>query len=110
MNNYAIIIELDYKGSYSRYAYTQDEWGDVYRKSIPTPTTTGDSYTLRPLVHLWSKLVEINGKEWTNFFTNMGYGLPDSDIADNNFAHVDFDECLSLKDAVLATVTNYHSY
>lgn len=106
MNNLAIIIELDYKGYYGRYAYTQDEWDDICRDLVPAPTTVGDSCTLRPLVHLWYKLVEIGGKEWTNFFTDMSYQLPDSDIANGNFAYIDFDECLSLKDTILATIAN----
>lgn len=103
----AVIIELDYKGSYSRFALTQDEFDQLYRKERPdidAPTTGGDSYTCRPLVHIWYCLTEIGGNEWNSFFTDMLWGLPQGDIETDNRAEIDLDECLSLKETISAFV------
>lgn len=99
----AVIIEQDYKGNYSRYALTLEEFETEYRKpdpDIPVPTEEGDSYTCRLFVHIWFKLVEIGSDEWNKFFTNMLLGLPESDIENDNKAYVAPWECFSLRPLV----------
>lgn len=96
----AVIVEHDYKGSYSRFALTLDEFRKEYIgrcSEIPEPTTSGESYTIRPLVHIWYKLCDINSEEFNTFFTNMAWGLCQSDIECNNLAVIDLDGCLSLR-------------
>lgn len=107
MPEYAVIIEEDYKGMYSRYALTTEEFEREYRHlddDIPEPTVIGDSYTLRPLVHIWYRLVETNSDVWKQFFTNMFWELPESDVENDNPAYVALDNCLSLRNIVERTI------
>ena len=92
----AVIIEQDYKGCYERFALTPAEFKSEYL-NMPPPCEKGDSQTLKPMVHIWFKLVEIHSVEWNVFFTDMTYGLPESDIDANNHAYINIDACLSLK-------------
>lgn len=103
MPEYAVIIEKDYKGTYSRYALTAEEFEHKYQNfdnNIPAPTIKGIGYTTRPLVHMWYQLVKTDSELWTQFFTNMFWGLPESDIENNNPAYVALDECILLRPAV----------
>ncbi len=97
----AILIELDYKGEYSRYALTPDEFkkefADRLADDMPMPTIQGDSFTLRPLVHMWSKETTVKSEEWNNFFTDMSWGLSESDIEKDNLASIDYDSMKLLK-------------
>lgn len=106
-----VIVELDYKGSYNRYALTLqefiDEFDELIQKDMPRPTEQGDSYTLRPLVHMWYKLVEIGNSYWKKFFTDMAFELPESDIEKGNLAHLDFENLKSLKDEVIDTALRH---
>lgn len=102
----AVIIEVDDKGYYSRYALTVDEFKQEYQNKdpdIPDPTETGDSYTLCPLVHMWYKIADVGTEEWNTFFTDMLWGLTEIDVETKNEAYIDLDSCLSLK----ATVKQY---
>jgi len=105
----AVIIELDYKASYSRFALTSDEFKAKYLAENPDmnpPTETGDSYTLKHLVHLWYKLVDIDGRDWNTFFTDMSWGLPETDIEANNLAYIDYNACRSLRDKLIIKLFN----
>lgn len=96
----AIIIEIDDKGYYSRYALTIDEFKQEFQNKdpdIPDPTENGDSYTLCPLVHMWYKIVEVGDNDWNTFFTDMLWGLPETDIETNNEAYIELSSCLSLR-------------
>lgn len=108
----AVVIEEDYKGNYSRYALTLDEFRTNFQildPDIPDPTEQGDSYTLRPLVHIWYKIVEIGGEYWNKFFSDMYFGLPESDIENENLAYIATHECISLRPLVEKYVTQKRS-
>lgn len=98
----AILIERDYKGEYERYALTPEEFNKEFAtclvEDMPPPKANGDSYTLRPLVHMWYKPCEVGSEEWTRFFTDMSWGLPDSDIESGNLAYIREEFMQSLKD------------
>lgn len=103
----AVIIEIDYKGYYSRFALTLDEFEKYYRTKdpdIPPPDINGQSHTCRPLVHMYYKIAAIDSHEWNRFFTDMKYGLPESDITNGNLASVDLDECFSLKNKIKSLI------
>lgn len=103
----AILIEMDYKGCYKRYALTQVEFKARYPNVIEhfgSPTANGYSDTLKPFVHIWCKQETINSSFWHAFFTDMKWGLPLSDIENNNLAYVDIDECDALKSIVQKTI------
>lgn len=95
-----VIVECDYKGSYYRYALTQDEFRKEYtdvRSDMPEPDEDAQSFTTRPMVHIWYKLCGIRSDEFSTFFTDMTWGLCQSDIDNNNLAVVNLDECKSLR-------------
>lgn len=99
----AVIIECDYKGSYYRYALTQKEFREEYtdiRSDIPEPDEDAQSFTTRPMVHIWYKLCGIYSDEFTTFFTDMTWGLCQSDIDNGNLAVVNLEECKSLRTRV----------
>lgn len=86
-----VLIEIDYKGCYERFALTPEEFKRLYkdvRPDIPCETEDGNTYTFRPLVHMWYMLTDIGSAEWCNFFTDMSWGLPQSDIDDDNLSFV----------------------
>ena len=100
----AIIIEIDYKGSYERFALTSDEFSEVFKNYIlegmSKPAREGSTFTLRPLVHAWYMLTEVGSLTWNEFFTEMACGLPESDVRSGNIARVSLDDTLSLKEDV----------
>lgn len=105
----AVIIEEDYKGNYHRYALTLEEFQSEIKQyideDIPAPSTDGESITVKPLVHIWYKLVEVGSDDWNVFFTDMKWGF-ESDIEDDNgdIADVRLEECLSLAESVKSTM------
>ena len=96
----AIIIEMNDKGYYKRYALTPEEFEAEFENRLdddmPEASEEAESYTLRVGVHMWYKLTTIRSKEWDRFFTDMEYGLPDCDIEDGNLATIDMDSFGSL--------------
>ena len=100
----AVIIEIDYKGSYERFALTPDEFSEVFKKYIlkgmSVPAHEGSTFTLRPLVHAWYMLTEVGSVNWNEFFTEMACGLPESDAHSGNYAYISLDDTLSLKEDV----------
>ena len=89
-----VIIERDYKGEFERFALTGVEfflkYGNEYA-DMPEPNDTYQSYTLKPMVHVCYRLTTINSAEWNRFFTDMQYGLSESDIANRVKAHIRLD-------------------
>lgn len=96
----AILIERDYKGSYERLALTCEEFQKVFSAypDMPSPNTTGNSFTLTPLVHIWYRTATVGDAAWTQFFTDMADGLPQSDIARGNLAYIREDLMQSLRE------------
>lgn len=103
-----VIVQLDYKGSYNRYALTleefKNEFEELLEEDMPYPSDRGEAYTLRPMVHVWYRLSEVESRYFEIFFTDMSYGLPASDAEDENLAYIDFDAMTSLKKSVANTV------
>lgn len=100
----AVIVEEDYKGYYKRYALTVEEFRERFPETVATfgdPDKDAFSDTIKPLVHIWCMLVEIDSDMWETFFTDMLYGLPEGDIKSGNEAYIDIDECGSLKRYVM---------
>ena len=89
-NKTAVLVELDYKAEYIRYALTPETFADEFPDS-PAPTTAGDTDTLRPLVHVWYMLTSVGSSAWNTFFTDMYDGLPEGDIINENPAWVSYD-------------------
>lgn len=107
----AILVELDYKASYIRYALTFQEFFDRFKsrllEDMPCPEIASNAYTIRPLVHVWYKITTIGSPEWDEFFTDMSSGLPDSDINDGNLAYIEYDYMDKLVTDVNNTVEKY---
>ena len=102
LNSDCILVETDAKGYYCRFALTLNEFNERYRRSrpdIPDAVEVGDTYTLRPMVHMWYMLTGVGSTEWCNFFTDMTWGLPQSDIDAGNIACVSEEEFGELLDA-----------
>ena len=96
----AILIEMDYKGSYGRYALTPEEFRAEFAEELSggmAEPGEEESFTLSPMVHMWYKEAEIGGELWENFFTDMEEGLPESDIENGNLAYISMDDMKSLK-------------
>ena len=100
----AVLIEQDYKGYYGRYALTIEEFNKKFEfylnEGMEEPCEDGDTYTLSFCVHIWYRLADIHGEAWETFFTDLEWGLPDSDIEDGNLATIDDYRCESLKPLV----------
>lgn len=99
-NRTVVLVEEDYKGEYARFALDPHEFYRCY-PFAPEATREGDTYTLRPMVHIWYRSVAIGDPAWKQFFTDMASGLPDSDIANRNLAYIDWN---ALDDVLLAAV------
>lgn len=87
----AILVELDYKGTYQRYALTPEEFQTEFPEVAQSPVwplTESASDTLRPMVHIWFSPVIVGNDEWDEFFTDMTVGLPVSDIESGNYAEI----------------------
>lgn len=91
----AILIERDYKGSFERYALTLHEFetkfADELLEGMPAPFPEAQSWTLSPLVHMWYIEAETESPFWETFFTDMAWGLSDTDIININYAEVRID-------------------
>lgn len=99
----AILIERDYKGEYERFALTEEEFQKEFVEQRPDIDfsnwdKTGDTFTLRSLVHIWIQETIVDSDSWNTFFTDMEEGLPESDIENGNLAYVREDLMPSLKE------------
>ena len=95
----AILVELDYKGSYSRFALTPEEFAKEYPETYQEfgPIDKANSETLRPMVHIWFAPCKVMDQKWQMFFTDMASGLPECDVRSGNLANVDEDKFGALK-------------
>lgn len=93
-----IIVERNYKGEFERFALTPSEFYNKYGSlpNIPDPNGNGDSYTIKPMVHIWYKLTFIGSDEWNKFFGDMTYGLSESSIEAGEKAYIRSDLMESL--------------
>lgn len=101
----AIIIEEDYKGSYKRFALTKEEFlnaygRDIFENNMQPPSESGQSHTLKPMVHIWYKTVDVGDSDWMAFFTDMTWGLSETDEENNEQAYIDYDACQSLRECI----------
>lgn len=120
----AILVEMDYKANYGRFALTPEEFEkefpDTYKNfghfDGVVNTLKGDelssfeycdSDTLRPMVHIWFCPTNIGSAVWENFFTDMAWGLPESDIEAGNLAYIDKNQMQSLS-KYLEDISVYH--
>ena len=95
----AILVERDYKGQYERFALTpkefQEEYPDTYKNFGPIVMAHTD--TIAPLVHIWFEPTVVGSPEWNRHFTDMEWGLSQSDIESGNLAYVREDFMKSLR-------------
>lgn len=94
----AILVEMDYKGCYERFALTPDEFKEEFPETFEHfgPIEESNSDTIRPLVHIWFEPCMVGDGSWENFFTDMEEGLPESDIESGNLAYIDKNQMQSL--------------
>lgn len=87
-----VIVERDYKGFYERYALTLDEFQKEFAadlsEGMPAPGFQGSSYTLQSLVHMWYQTTMLGSDLWASFFSDMSFGLSESDIKFGNLAYI----------------------
>ena len=71
----AILVELDYKGSYQRFALTPEEFKERYpgTYAIFGPITECNSDTLKPMVHIYFSPCVVNDDKWTAFFSDSKF-------------------------------------
>ena len=95
----AILVEMDYKGYYERFALTPEEFEKEFPKTYAHfgPIEEGNSDTLRPMVHIWFEPCVVGDGAWKRHFTDMEEGLPESDIESGNLAYIDYNQMQSLK-------------
>ena len=96
----AVLVEMDYKGSFGRYALTQEEFqkefGERLTEDMPAPDMEGQTFTFRPMVHAWYQMAEIGSEQWNTFFTDMEWGMSEGDIESGNLAYIDENSMKSL--------------
>lgn len=95
-----ILVELDNKGYYERFALTPEEFQKEFPKAYENfaPIEESNSITIRPLVHIWFEPCKVGDEKWNTFFTDMKEGLPESDIDSGNLAYIREDLFKSLKE------------
>lgn len=103
-NKAAILVELDYKGYYERFALTEAEFKKFYPNIYKNFGCDEGTDTLRPFVHIWFKKTHTESEDWINFFTDMSWGLPESDIKHRNLAYVDPENAIAFRNMLLQYV------
>ncbi len=93
MEHNVFLVELNYKGDLIRYALTEDDFKKEYPQVDIEKIRNGDSETIKPLVHIWVKKTNSHSEEWVRFFSDMSYGLAESDIENGNLAYIDLNYC-----------------
>lgn len=98
----AIIVEEDYKGSYRRFALTNSEFFALYsdyidKDNMIPPAVDPHTHTLKPMTHIWYKIVEVGDHCWTTFFTDMTWGLTEMDEECGVKAYIDYESCYTLR-------------
>lgn len=100
-NKTAILVELDYKGYYERFALTEFEFKEYYPDTYKTLGCDEGSDTIRPLVHIWFKKTTTGSEDWIKFFTDMSWGLPDSDVESGNIAYIEPEYAITFKQILI---------
>lgn len=100
-NKTAILVELDYKGCYERFALTEFEFKKYYPDTYKTLGCDEGSDTLKPLVHIWFKKTMTESEDWIKFFTDMSWGLPESDIESGNLAYIEPENAITFKQILI---------
>ena len=98
----AVIVEEDYKGSYKRFALTNSEFLALYsdyidKDNMIPPAIDPHAHTLKPMTHIWYKIVEVGDSSWTEFFTDMTWGLSEMDKECGVKAYIDYESCHELR-------------
>ena len=95
------LIERDYKGFFERFALTRKQ----FIEEFGFEPKECDTETIKPLVHIWYCETAVESGMWNIFFTDMSYGLSDSDLESNNMAYIRLDLMPDgeLKDAIRKT-------
>lgn len=88
MEKQIVIVELNNKGYFSRFAITREEFKKKYPKAIE-PKEEWKDYQIRPMVFLDYRMVRIGDAIWNTFFTDLFWGLSESDIESGNLATID---------------------
>ena len=104
----AILVEMDYKGHYERFALTPEEFKEDFPETYKDfgPIQESNSDTLKPLVHIWFEPCVVGDGSWELFFTDMEEGLPESDIESGNQAYIRADMAKSLKEYIIPYLEN----
>ena len=94
----AVLVEMDYKGYYERFALTPEEFEKEFPETFERfgPIEESNSDTLKPFVHIWFKSCVVGDGAWDRHFTDMADGLPESDIESGNLAYIDYNQMQSL--------------
>lgn len=99
----AVICEINSNGYYSRFALTTNEFMNEYEEYLLRANYPREEwssfYFNRPDVSIDYMLVDMPSKDWERFFTDMYWGLPESDQPEfnDNPAYIDLDSCKSLR-------------
>lgn len=101
-NKTAILVELDYKGYYERFALTEFEFKNMYPITYENLGCEKGSDTIRPFVHIWFKKTTTESEDWINFFTDMSWGLPDSDVESGNLAYIEPENAITFKQILMS--------
>ena len=87
----AILVERDYKGEYERFALTPEEFEKEFPETVAKgswPVREANTDTLAPLVHIWFEPCVVGDAAWSRHFTDMEWGLPESDVERGNVAYI----------------------
>ena len=105
----AILVEMDYKGYYERFALTPEEFEKEFPETYERfgPIEGEDSDTISSLVHIWFEPCVVGDGSWHRHFTYMACGLPESDIESGNLAYIDYNQMQSLSQYIKDTAV-YH--
>ncbi len=106
----AILVERDYKGEFERFALTPEEFEKEFDSYLSEgmlyPDNDGNTYTLRPLVHVWYCATTVGSEMWDTFFTDMEWGMAETDLKNGNLAYIRDDLMQNLKDSLPQKVNN----
>lgn len=106
----AVLIEINKKGYFQRYALTPEEFretfGERLEKGMPKSHTEWQTYELRPMVHMWYRDAAVGDGLWNTFFSDMEYGLSEGDIKSGNLAYIEHSEMKSLSPYVPVEIDN----
>lgn len=104
----AVLVEVDYKGYYLRFALTPEEFKKEFPETVEhLGLEKANSDTIKPLVHIWFEPCVVGDDAWKKHFHDMTYGLPDSDIEKGNYAYIDRKQMQSLSQ-YLKDIAIYH--